>query len=236
MIALATLLLATSLSAPSTTLVLKTGERIETDGPVRQESDRIVFREAGGALYSIALSDLDMTASGSATRKDPSSARVTAADASWRERAAEEETLRLRVSQAERARLLHELEQNHSGKPAPPSRIVDVVAATAPSETRETKEEEWSWRARSRQFEEQLRQAKENLQLAQERAALLQDQIRGFLSLGYQPRDFTYQTTQLQNTVDSLPYLQLEVTRADRALQQFREDARRQGILPGWLR
>jgi len=37
-------------------------------------------------------------------------------------------------------------------------------------------------------------------------------------------------------TLDQIPAAELEVTRAERANAQFRDDARKQGILPGWLR
>ena len=68
------------------------------------------------------------------------------------------------------------------------------------------------------------------------RVSELQNKIQGFISLGYKPSQFTYDSTQLQNTLEQIPYARLEVTQAIRAYDQFREDARREGILPGWLR
>ena len=81
-----------------------------------------------------------------------------------------------------------------------------------------------------------MRRAQEELALLETRAQELRDQIYSFLSLGFQPRQFTYQTTQLARTEERIPYAQLEVTRAERAWAQFKEDARRAGVMPGWLR
>ena len=96
--------------------------------------------------------------------------------------------------------------------------------------------EESQWRMRARGHEENIRRAHEELGLLQTRAQELRDQIHSFLSLGYHPRQFTYQTTQLARTEEQIPYAQLEVTRAERAWAQFKEDARRAGVMPGWLR
>ncbi len=74
------------------------------------------------------------------------------------------------------------------------------------------------------------------MDLLESRAAELQAKIHSLVALGYKPAQFTYDTTELQRTRDRLPYARLEVTRALRANEQFREDARREGVLPGWLR
>ena len=87
-----------------------------------------------------------------------------------------------------------------------------------------------------RAYEEGVRRAQENLQLLLDRAEQLENEIRGFLSLGYTPRQFTYQTTILASVREQIPHAELQVQRAQRALEQFREDARRQGVMPGWLR
>ena len=42
--------------------------------------------------------------------------------------------------------------------------------------------------------------------------------------------------TQLAYAEDSIPNAALSVQRAQRAYDQFRDDARRQGVMPGWLR
>jgi hypothetical protein len=100
----------------------------------------------------------------------------------------------------------------------------------------ESKGDEWSWRFAARAHEEAILRAKENLALLRDRVEVLKRQIEQFVALGYRPKQFSYQSTELQLTRDQIPAAELEVTRAERANTQFREDARKQGILPGWLR
>ncbi|MEA2338837.1 MAG: hypothetical protein QOE82_2844 [Thermoanaerobaculia bacterium] len=217
--ALAILLLSTAVSIPqpivTTTLILRDGARFVVDGPIREEHGRIIFRS--GILYSIPIDDVDMDATRAAV--------TTPITANY------DSSRKLRVSAAERDRLLRELEQNHSGTPS--SEKFEKVA-----EPREApdKGDEWSWRTAARAHEETIRRAKENVELLQTRAETLKRQIEQFVSLGYRPNQFSYQSTELQLTRDQLPAAELEVTRAERAYAQFREDARKQGILPGWLR
>ena len=64
----------------------------------------------------------------------------------------------------------------------------------------------------------------------------LKRQIEQFVALGYRGGQFSYQSTELQTTLDQIPAAELEVTRAERANAQFRDDARRRDIMPGWLR
>ena len=74
------------------------------------------------------------------------------------------------------------------------------------------------------------------MQLLESRIEELRHQIHSFVSLGYEPRQFTYQTTQLTLAQEQLPAARLEVTRAERAWAEFKEDARKAGVMPGWLR
>jgi hypothetical protein len=219
--ALAILLLATAISTKqpivTTTLILNNGMRYDVDGPIREEQGRIVFRTAG-SLYSIPLGDVDLDATRAAVTKV-----VVVTNAGDR---------KLKVSAAERDRLLRELEQNHSGKPAEDLKL-DPVAE--PREAPE-KGDEWSWRNSARTHEETVRRAKEDVDLLRSRAEALRRQIEQFVALGYRPNQFTYQSSELQLTIDRVPAAELEVTRAQRAFDQFREDARKQGIMPGWLR
>src|SRR3954470_3644836 len=148
--ALAILLLVTSVSTaqplPSTALVLRNGTRFEVDGPIREEQGRVIFRTSG-SLYSIPLDDVDLEATRAAVTKTV----VVTSDADRK----------LKVSPAERDRLLRELEQNHSGKPAEELKI-DKIA-----EPRESPErgDEWTWRNAARTYEEALRRAKEDRDL-----------------------------------------------------------------------
>jgi len=215
--ALATLLLLTALTIPTPTLVLRDGARIDVDGSVRQEEGRVIFR-SGGTLYSVPVNEVDMDATRAA------GANVTLVKA---------EPGKLKVPKEERERLLRELEKNHAGTPASAEAL---KPPPAPRETPANSEDEWAWRRSARAYEEAVRRAKEELQLLYDRAEQLRQQIRTLSSLGYRANQFTYQTSELQVTIDSIPRAQLEIERAQRALDVFREDARKLGILPGWLR
>lgn len=220
--ALAILLLTAAVSTthpiPTTTLILHNGTHFEVDGPIREEQERIIFRTSG-SLYSIPISDVDMEA----TRAAVSKPVIATSDSDKKQ---------LKVSATERDRLLRELEQNHSGTPRADTRIEPV------SEPRESpdKGNEWSWRAAARAHEEAVRRAKEDLDLLRSRAEVLKQQIHQFFALGFKPNQFSYQASELEVTLAQIPAAELEVTRAQRANDQFREDARKQGILPGWLR
>jgi len=217
---LAILLLAATISTSqpilTTTLILRNGTRFEVDGPIREEKGRIIFRS--GSLYSIPLADVDMEATRAAVTKPIVATNDT--------------DKKLRVSAAERDRLLRELEQNHSGKPAAEIKLEKVTEAREPEE----KGDEWSWRKAARAHDEAVRRAKEDVDLLRTRAETLKRQIEQFVALRYSPSQFTYQSSELQLTLDQIPTAELEVKRAQRANEQFREDARRQGIMPGWLR
>jgi len=219
--ALAILLLATAVSTaqptPTTSLILRNGTSFEIEGPIREERGRIIFRTAG-TLYSIPLDDVDLDATRAAVTKTV----VVTNDADRK----------LKVSPAERDRLLRELEQNHSGKPAEELKLERIAE---PREGPE-KGDEWSWRNAARTYEEAIRRANEDRDLLRARAETLKHQIEQFVALGYKANQFSYQSTELQVTLDQLPAAELTITRAQRAFDQFREDARKQGILPGWLR
>ena len=203
----------------ASTLVLRSGERIAIEGPLTQQNGVVVFR-SGGALYSMPASEVDLMATKSAN------------DAG---EGVQQSPRRLKVSAAERERLLRDLERNHDGgapiefkAPAgPPAREPSAPAADG---------EEWNWRQRARTYEESVRQSRENLDMLLNRADQLRAEIRGLVSLGWKPQSFTYQTTQLAYTEEAIPGAELQVTRAQRLYDQFRDDARRMGVMPGWLR
>lgn len=217
---LAPLILAAALSTAqpfvTTTLILRNGTHFDIQGPIREEQGRIIFRTSG-ALYSIPLADVDLEATRAAVTKEI----LATSDADRK----------LKVSRAERDRLLRELEQNHSGKQSD----AKAEKVSEPREPRD-KGDEWSWRNSARSYEESIRRAKEDLELLQVRAETLKHQIEQFFALGYRPNQFTYQSSELQAMLDQIPAAELAVTRAQRAYDQFREDARKQGVMPGWLR
>jgi hypothetical protein len=220
MTSLATLLLATALSIPTPTLILRSGAKIDVDGAIRQEEGRVVFRSYG-VLYSLPAAEVDFDATRTA------GLNVTTV------RGGAEDRMKLKVSRAERDRLLRDLEQNHNGTPEDPKGL----QAPPPSpESIPNTEQEWTWRRNARTYEDAVRRAKEEQQLLYDRIETLKQQIRTFSALGYKPGQFTYQTSELQLAYDSIPRAQLEVERAQRELDRFRDDARRLDIMPGWLR
>lgn len=210
------LLLVTTLSIPTPALILRGGARIDVDGGVRLDQGRVIFR-TGGTLYSIPETDVDL----GATRAVAAIPVVKA-----------ETTMRLKVSADERDRLLRALEENHGGTPST-AKLPDVQPEP---ETQPSPGEEWSWRQRAQRFEEDIRRSREDLDLLTTKADQLKSHIAGLLALGYKPHQFTYDSTQLETTLNQIPYAELEVQRAERAFAQFRENARRMGIPPGWLR
>ncbi len=198
-------------------IVLRSGDRIVVDGAVREQNGVITFRSAG-ALYSMPMSEVERI---DKAEPKPEAPKVR----------------KLAVSDEERKRLLEELEKNHAGGPVTELKpIKETPPPPTTEERRAARDEENQWRRRARMHEEAVRQAREELALIESRIDELQSQIQGFVSLGYRPNQFTYQTTQLERTKEQLPYARLEVTRAERAYEEFREEARREGVMPGWLR
>lgn len=201
------------LALTTSTIVLHSGDRIKVDGTVRQEKGVVTFR-SHGSLYSLPASEI---------------ARIETTAIT----AEEKPVAKLRVSDEERKRLIAELEKNHSGTPPPSSKVLTEPRPLPPAPD---PGEETAWRNRAREHEENIRRAKEELELLEQRVQGLKAEINTLLVLGFSPKDFTYQSTQLARATEQIPYAELEVTRAQRAYEQFKEEARRQGILPGWLR
>lgn len=217
---LPSLLLLTALVIQTPTLVLKSGHRIAVDGKVRIENGVVLFRSSG-SLYSVPSEEVDLDA----TRAAANAVNITPVD----------DTKSLRVTPAERERLLRGLEENHAGTPATREQM-DLPPAETRQSARNQKEDEWAWRDAARAHEEDVRRAREQLELLEDRAAELRSKIAGFISLGYKPSQFSYDTTVLASIEEQIPQAELEVRRAERSYQQFLDDARRKGILPGWLR
>jgi hypothetical protein len=142
---------------------------------------------------------------------------------------------KLKVTPEEKARLLKELEDNHSGTSGLPAAIT-VSPEPTPEEQAQATQEEWQWKRQARGYEEAIRRARENLDLLRDKAAALRAHIGGLLGLGYKPAQFSYDTTLLAYTEEQIPNAELEVQRAERAYAQFRDEARRLGVPPGWLR
>lgn len=207
------------LTITTSTLVLRSGDRIKVDGPVTEANGVVTFR-SDGLLYSVPASEVEASRT-----ESPEVAREEAA----------KPVRRLAVSAEERDRRLRELEKNREGKPvAQPA--LRLPPPPSKEEAAEMRREEREWRERARDYEEAVRRAYEELQLLYDRIERLENEVRTFLALGLHPRQFTYQTSRIVLTRERIPAAQLEIERAERALAQFREDARREGVLPGWLR
>ena len=211
----------------TSTLVLRSGDRIVVEGKPVEKDGVVMFRSAG-VLYSMPSVEVERIES--EERPATTVAPATPAKAQTSRR-------RPIVSEEERKRLLAELEKNHGGTPPPPTqRAPQLEPPPSRAEVREQKQEEAEWRRQARTHEENVRRANEELALLESRVGDLRSKIQSLLSLGYKPAQFTYDTSQLEMTLTQIPYAQLEVTRAVRAYDQFREDARREGVMPGWLR
>lgn len=217
---LAHFLLVTALTISTNTLVLRTGQRINVDnGTAKVQDGRVMFR-SGGALYSVVMEDVDFQA----TNQTETAAVIQP-----------ERPGRLRVSAEEKQRLLKDLEDNHSGTAGLPAAL-HLSPGPSPQELDQMNQAEWSWRNQAHAYEEAIHQAQERLDLLRDKAAALQAHISGLLSLGYRPVQFSWDTTVLAYTLDAIPYAELDVKRVQRQYDQFREDARRMGVMPGWLR
>jgi hypothetical protein len=234
----ASLLLAAQLLAqPVTLLVLRSGAEVPVEGTVNTSGNQVVFRTPGGVLYSIPAEEVDLEA----TRRANAEPRLSVETASFRYLSPAPRVIAekpsIKVSEEEKRKLLEELALSH-GTPSPLPPIAPVAHAAPQPEvvTVTTQRDEYWWRGESRQLEENLRRAQENLQLLVDREKMLNDRILGLLSLGYKPDDFSQQVLQLERAREQMDYANLEVTRAERALRQLKDDAQREGILPGWLR
>jgi hypothetical protein len=212
----------------ATTLVLRSGDRITTDGAIREDNGVVTFR-VKGTLYSLPASEIEHFDNSDSTTP-PAAAPVTPA-------AASAESAKLRVSEEDRKRLIAALEKNHAGTPTPAEQTVTPLppAPAAPDE-KAVEQDEWAWRRQAQGYEEDIRRAKEELELLETRAHDLQWRIFTLTNMGYKPSSFTYDSAQLQRALDQIPRARLEITRAERAYAEFREEARRRGITPGWLR
>lgn len=218
----------TSVTPPA--LVLRSGDVITLSGRIDVSGDTVIFR-SNGTLYSIASDEIDFDAT------DEYAERLR------RPRPDPEPKSRLKVSPEERDRLLRELEKAKPSLAAlatrpslqpPPAQTVPEY--TPPTPSREERDEERYWRQRSLAEKENVLQREEDLAYLTQKEQRLEDNILGLMSVGYKPHEFSYQVLQLERTREQLERARLEVERAQRQHDQFREEARREGVLPGWLR
>ena len=214
------LLLLTALTIQTNTLVLRTGQRIAVDGGTATVKDGRVLFHSAGALYSVIMDEVDFNA----TSQAETPAVVE-----------QQRPGRLRVSAEEKQRLLKELEDNHSGSAGLPAKLI-LPPGPSPEQMDQESQDEWSWRKQAHAWEESIRQAQDHLDLLRDKVAALQGHISGLLSLGYRPVQFSWDTTVLAYTREQIPYAEQNVQTIQRQYDQWREDARRMGVMPGWLR
>lgn len=242
----ATVLAVTALAGSLHTLVLNSGERFAVKADVRIEEGLVVFRTDSGSLYSIPLSEVDLGRTEEANetprnRGAPAGPKRSADQARIDlDRLLADRSLSGRqivVSEEEKRRVIEEAEKSRGvpTEPAPLPKVEDSESRSTADGTRDSRDE-WHWREKSRSYHDRVERARENLALLVDREQRLQDEILGLLSLGYRADQFNLQVLQLAHTRDSIPRAQLDLQRAERELSRFKDDARRQGILPGWLR
>lgn len=246
-LATAVILALAAVATPTDTIALRTGERIPVSGAVTLDGSRAVFRHADGTLFSIPIEEIDIAATEAPGAPPPAESRKrTAAEDKVLDeliRAAEAKSISSRtlvVSEEEKQRLLEELRKSR-GTPEPPRPYVPIFTPEPAGQAGEARtvsrqSDEWRWRERARAYQEAVRQRREDLQMLIDKERDLSDEILGLLSLGYNGNQFGYQVMSLARTRDRIPQARLDLERAERALAQFMDDARRQSILPGWLR
>jgi hypothetical protein len=218
-----------------TTLVLRSGDRIDVDGPIREQDGVVTFR-SGGQLYSMPAEEIDRDATAHA-RLDPHVDAAQTAQAAKEAADDEAEVRKLRLSPEERAKLFDRLKDNHAGTPATAEQLhVEPAPRRTASEKAAEEDAEWTWRQRARSYQDAVVHAQEEIQLLESRAAELRSAIQFFFTQGYKPWQFTWESSQLEYVEAQLPRARLELTRVERELARFEEDARRQGVMPGWLR
>ena|GEM_PF-498260 len=222
-------------ASSSVVLLLRDGSRIETLGPIDRKGSRLTFRNRAGVLYSIPASEVEREIN----------VEQTTASSTMLVMSGEPDILagKPRLAEAIRGKLndkdnlLRKIEQNHAGTAAPPAaREEPPLPAEAVAAAILRNPDEWAWRREARSHEEALQRAREDLAMLQTREKKLEDEILTLASRGYRARQFTYQTSELVHVREQIEPAKLEVTRAQRALDEFMDDARRQDILPGWLR
>jgi hypothetical protein len=222
-------------ASPSVVLLLRDGSRIETLGSIDRQGSRLTFRNRAGVLYSIPASEVEREIT--AEQTGTSSTMIVMSGEPEVPAGKPKLTEVVRGKLNDKDNLLHMIEQNHAGTAAPPAAWekpplpFEAVASAV-----QRNPDEWAWRREARSYQEALRRACEDLAMLQTREKKLEDEILTLVSLRYRARQFSYQSSELVHVREQIEPAKLEVTRAQRALDEFMDDARRQDILPGWLR
>lgn len=198
-------------------------------GPVTIEEGKVLFHLANGTLVSMPSKEIDLDAT-----------RALASTAPLRRPMPAAERKRLRVSVDEKQRLLANLQKSRAGAsvsrkslPAPLPASLDTTDMDVEVEARG---DERYWKSTSRELRENVKRATEEVQWLEAREQRLGDELLALRAYGYDSRHFSDRVFELQDTRDAIEGAKLDIARAKRELAQFQDDARKQGILPGWLR
>ena len=201
------------------------------EGTVIERSERLILlKTRAGVVYSIPRESIRSESDGAetATSRKTSVARP--------QRAGRLPEKKIRVDEEEKKRLLAELEKNHSGK-VPPKQSWETAKPVAAAETVEVTErsDETYWREEARKRTEGVRRAREHYELLTRREQEIEDQVR--MLLGRVHNDHLgHHMIALADTRTMREQARLDIDRAQRDLDALHDDARREGILPGWLR
>jgi hypothetical protein len=209
-------------------LVLRSGERIELSGELRRDGDRVVFRSRVGTLYSLPASEIDEKATRAAITAEPEAASKGRLPR------------RLKGDEATKRRLLADLSKSRGTRVPPPLADPPPTPASSPeSEAAKLEVEaarEEMWRREARAFDARVADAEQRIRNLAERERALNDAILGMMAMGHPQEHLGLQVRALQDTKSYLEQAKRDLERATRERSAFQEDARRRGILPGWLR
>jgi hypothetical protein len=232
----ATILLAASfLTSPVEQIVLRSGAVMNVTEVVRLERGRVIFAGADGALFSIRLSDIDVEATDA--RLQAGGKPGAAGDAPGQSASEEGEYLRRRlpVSEEEKRRILAEMEaRSHTGRAAPQPAYEEPEPDLRVAIRGKTDEEEW--RRRSRAHRDAVERVQRELDLAIRQERQLNDVVLFLAGRSQDASNYGYLVHQLQDVRSMIPRIRISLEQAEQAWQRFQDDARRQGVLPGWLR
>jgi hypothetical protein len=235
MLGAALLLAASFLTSPVEQIVLRSGAVMNVTEVVRLERGRVIVAGADGALFSIRLSDIDVEATDARLQVE---GKPEAAKDAPRQSASEEgEYLprKLPVSEEEKRRILAEMEKkSHTGRAVPQPAYDEAEPDLKVSIRGKSDEEEW--RRRSRAHRDAIERAQRELDLAIRQERQLNDVVLFFAGRSGDASNYGYLVHQLQDVRSMIPRLRISLEQAEQAWQRFQDDARRQGVLPGWLR
>ena len=224
------LLLAVALSLPPDVqvLVLRSGASIPVKGGIQVKDNRVVFRDAAGAIYSLDASEIDAEATARGAPPEPKAKASPAPGPTPR---------KLAVSGQEKQRLLQELSLSR-GQPAPirtptPGPSPSASASPAPAPT--PGESEDAWRAKAREARGAVERSKAMLAALARREDELESTLL-MLRGHYRDSTLTAQLLELERVRYAYEVEKQNLANAEKAWFDLQEDARKKDILPGWLR